>query len=112
MVVDKLISVLDAVDTIINHHPAEEAGGSRFGNAAFRGFYDEVGEKFEGLHEGILEGLKEEEVKKGVMKEIKAYFTEAFGNRTRIDYGSGHELNYLIYLFAPLLSPSGEAKCG
>lgn len=102
MIVDKLIGVLDAVDAIVDHHPAEEAGGSRFGNAAFRGFYDEVGEKFEGLHEGILEGL-EEGAKEGAMKEIKAYFTEAFGNRTRIDYGSGHELNYLIYLFVPLL---------
>src|SRR5205807_620231 len=104
-IVDRLISVLDAVDTIIDRHPAEEAGGSRFGNAAFQGFYDEVGEKFEGLHEGILEGLKGEGARKGAMREIKAYFIESFGNRTRIDYGSGHELNYLIYLFVPPSHP-------
>ncbi|RPA93841.1 Phosphotyrosyl phosphatase activator [Choiromyces venosus 120613-1] len=92
-IVDELISVLDAVDAIVDRHPAEEAGGSRFGNAAFRGFYDE---------DGVI--------KKGAIQEIKAYFAEAFGNRTRIDYGSGHELNYLIYLLClrqlSLLPPS------
>ncbi|KAG0635873.1 hypothetical protein HOY80DRAFT_1024763 [Tuber brumale] len=112
-IVDELISVLDAVGAIVDRNPAEEAGGSRFGNAAFRGFYDEVGEKFEGLHEAILEGLEGEGVKEGAMGEIKAYFTEAFGNRTRIDYGSGHELNYLIYLLClhqlSLLEPSTYA---
>ncbi|PWW78218.1 Phosphotyrosyl phosphatase activator [Tuber magnatum] len=96
-IVDKLLSVLDAVDAITDRHPAEDA----------------VGEKFEGLHEGILEGLEGEGVKGGAMKEIRAYFTEAFGNRTRIDYGSGHELNYLIYLLClhqlSLLEPSTYA---
>ena len=26
------------------------------------------------------------------------YFSEAFGNATRIDYGTGHELSFLVWL--------------
>ncbi|KAJ8039296.1 Serine/threonine-protein phosphatase 2A activator [Holothuria leucospilota] len=30
--------------------------------------------------------------------ELKAYVTEGFGNYTRIDYGTGHEMNYAAFL--------------
>ncbi|ORD93779.1 PTPA [Enterospora canceri] len=36
------------------------------------------------------------------MEQIKPdnlYFMESFGNRVRMDYGTGHELNFLCYLF-------------
>jgi hypothetical protein len=31
--------------------------------------------------------------------EVSGYFTEAWGNRSRIDYGSGMELNFLCWLY-------------
>ena len=30
--------------------------------------------------------------------ELGVYFKESFGNKTRIDYGSGHELNFTVFL--------------
>lgn len=30
--------------------------------------------------------------------EIVAYFTESFGNATRIDYGTGHEMAFVMFL--------------
>ena len=32
------------------------------------------------------------------IEEVSTYFAEAWGNRTRIDYGSGMELNFLCWL--------------
>lgn len=33
------------------------------------------------------------------IEEVSVYFAESWGNRTRIDYGSGMELNFLCWLF-------------
>jgi serine/threonine-protein phosphatase 2A activator len=31
-------------------------------------------------------------------EELAVYLTESFGNSVRIDYGTGHELNFVIFL--------------
>jgi serine/threonine-protein phosphatase 2A activator len=36
------------------------------------------------------------------IEEVEVYLIEAWGNRTRIDYGSGMELNFLCWLFVLL----------
>jgi serine/threonine-protein phosphatase 2A activator len=32
------------------------------------------------------------------IQEVSVYFLESWGNRTRIDYGSGMELNFLCWM--------------
>lgn len=32
------------------------------------------------------------------LTEVPVYFKESWGNRTRVDYGSGMELNFLCWL--------------
>lgn len=32
------------------------------------------------------------------VEELAAYFSESFGNATRIDYGTGHELSFIVWL--------------
>lgn len=44
------------------------------------------------LHE-TLPGLPRESI-----LEVSIYFKEAWGNRARIDYGSGMELNFLCWM--------------
>jgi Phosphotyrosyl phosphate activator (PTPA) protein len=43
---------------------------------------------------------------KDTIPEISVYFVEAWGNRSRIDYGSGMELNFLCWLYVQCRSPS------
>ena len=45
----------------------------------------------------MLELLPED--KKDAAKEIAAYFREGWGNKTRIDYGTGHETCFMAWLF-------------
>lgn len=36
---------------------------------------------------------------KGAAVELSSYLAESFGNATRIDYGTGHETNFVVLLF-------------
>ncbi|GAA6054579.1 hypothetical protein JCM3770_000060 [Rhodotorula araucariae] len=90
--VDALVEVLDAVEGVYNETPPVDNGMSRFGNPAFRDFYDKVASRAAELH-GRIPGLDEHYV-----NELSVYFCECWGNRTRVDYGSGMELNFLLCL--------------
>lgn len=65
---------------------------SRFGNPAFKTFYDKVGDASLDLHTRIA-GLPKEAI-----QEVEVYFKESWGNKQRVDYGSGMELNFLSWL--------------
>ncbi|KAI9502997.1 Serine/threonine-protein phosphatase 2A activator 2 [Coemansia spiralis] len=88
-VVEKLAYFLGKVEqTNEDIKPLET--NSRFGNPAYRDFYDKCQEMLPTWLAGIVPAESIEEVAK--------YAQESFGNRRRIDYGTGHELNFLAFL--------------
>ncbi|KAJ7099521.1 Phosphotyrosyl phosphatase activator [Mycena belliarum] len=89
--VTAVLGVLDAVEEAARSIPPVENAASRFGNPAFRTFYDRVADLAPSLHEKLL-------LPAAAHGEVGTYFVEAWGSRTRIDYGSGMELNFLCWL--------------
>ena len=102
----KLVSVLETVDGYIDKHPVVvEKDISRFGKIEFRDFYDEVSiESKNFLKSLIYPDTPSSSASNGsspydsLISEVSVYFNESWGNRTRIDYGSGHELNFICFL--------------
>ncbi|KAG8894440.1 Serine/threonine-protein phosphatase 2A activator 2 [Tulasnella sp. 403] len=92
-VINSLLAILDKVESIAKDTPPVDNAASRFGNPAFRTFYDKLGEASLLIHQSIP-GLPEDAI-----PELSVYFCESWGNRTRIDYGSGMELNFLCWLY-------------
>jgi len=91
--VTALIEVLDRVEALAGETPPVDNAASRFGNPAFKTFYDKVQQAAPQLHEVVLRVRPTDAV-----VEVSGYFCESWGNRTRIDYGSGMELNFLCWL--------------
>lgn len=87
-----ILNILDHVESTAQSIPPVDNSGSRFGNPAFRDFYDKIKEGAPSLHER-LSGLPANSI-----PEVSSYFIEAWGNRARIDYGSGMELNFLCWI--------------
>ncbi|KAK5135852.1 hypothetical protein LTR08_004501 [Meristemomyces frigidus] len=90
-VVAALLAVLDEAEKVLARCPPLDTG-SRFGNPAFRSFLEQVDEALPSWHQklGVTDPLATEEV--------STYLAQSFGNGTRIDYGSGHELNFVLWL--------------
>ncbi|KAJ2780997.1 Serine/threonine-protein phosphatase 2A activator [Coemansia javaensis] len=90
--VQGICGLLDTADRWVDAHPPE-ASASRFGNRAFRAWEAELRERAPGLLRALLPPARH-----GAVAELAPYLADAFGNATRIDYGSGHELSFLVWL--------------
>lgn len=88
------LRILEQVEDVVKRSPPEDQGGSRFGNKGFRDFLDLAAKEQSLWHTQL--GITESEA----ISEVSTYFLQSFGNRTRIDYGSGHELNFILWLLS------------
>ena len=98
----KLITT--SIDTVKAHPPTKQP--QRYGNTAFRGWLTAIEsdasssmsillstqspttyEKLSQTHQNVL------------VDELATYWKISFGNSTRIDYGTGHEANFLMWLY-------------
>lgn len=88
-----VVNILNKVAETVDRYPPQDQVSTRFGKPEFRDFYDEVvSHTSEWL--ATIVGVRPNEA----IVEVGQYFIESWGNRTRIDYGSGHELNFVSFL--------------
>ncbi|KAM3727507.1 Serine/threonine-protein phosphatase 2A activator [Dirofilaria immitis] len=87
------IDILDELQKWTLEYPPEDMGTQRFGNVAFRKWHQRLTEEADDIIYGLLTAEK-----KGAIVELLPYFLDSFGNSTRIDYGSGHEASFLIFM--------------
>jgi serine/threonine-protein phosphatase 2A activator len=90
--VDHLLKILDRFKALVDETPPIDQP-QRFGNKAFRTWHEKVVKETDGL----LEELLSDENRVAAV-ELKEYLTGGFGNPTRIDYGTGHELSFAAFL--------------
>lgn len=107
--VGKIVRILQEAEKVLDKHPPEDTG-SRFGNPVFRTFLDAIEQALAEWHAQL--GLTDP----SQVTEISTYLLHSFGNKRRIDYGSGHELNFFLWLLClnrlSLLPPSTFAALG
>ncbi|GFP89098.1 serine/threonine-protein phosphatase 2a activator, partial [Phtheirospermum japonicum] len=90
---ETLVSILrKLVDYVDEIPPAPLA--ARYGNVSYRVWH----ERMSGEAEGFMLTLLPPDLREASV-ELVPYFTDSFGNATRIDYGTGHETNFAAWLY-------------
>ncbi|OII74689.1 phosphotyrosyl phosphatase activator [Cryptosporidium ubiquitum] len=87
-----ILKLLSKLDSNIDEIPPIKQP-MRFGNKAFQAWYDKTNQTCTSYISDILKENSEK-----YLQEITNYFAESFGNRSRVDYGTGHELNFILFL--------------
>lgn len=88
----RLLELLDALSALVDETPAIDQP-QRFGNKAFRDCYAKIRDQaLQLLCVALPERLHPAAV------ECSTYLVESFGNAIRIDYGTGHELAFVMFL--------------
>ncbi|TQD99957.1 hypothetical protein C1H46_014461 [Malus baccata] len=92
-VVNTIVSILETLIQWVDEIPPTQQA-ARYGNVSFRSWHERLSET---SHSLMLQFLPEHLHPSTI--EIVPYFTDSFGNQTRIDYGTGHETNFAAWLY-------------
>ncbi|KAL7329431.1 Serine/threonine-protein phosphatase 2A activator 1 [Mucor circinelloides] len=88
----RILDMLDTFNSWIDEFPPLE-NPQRFGNKAFRSWTAKLTESSTDIMKSVLpQDLHD------AIPELSEYLNKGFGNETRIDYGSGHELSFAAWL--------------
>jgi len=99
--VTRMKVLVQTLDTILKETPPDP-GPRRFGNIAFRKWYKKVEERMpvllqQALPENIWRHVTVED-RDLLKQELGGYLLGSFGSPERLDYGTGHELSFLVFL--------------
>lgn len=89
------------MEKLLEETPALETP-QRYGNKAFVTWYGKVEAEWDALSK-LMVGNNDK-----LALELKNYFLDCFGSSKRLDYGTGHELNFLCILL--ILFETGHIK--
>ena len=93
-VLQRFLGVLDMMESwLIEIPPLQQP--MRYGNMAFRDY----GKKLLDSMDAIMITIFGSSLPEGGRRELGVYLYESIGNTTRIDYGTGHETNFVALLF-------------
>ncbi|KAJ6615654.1 Phosphotyrosyl phosphatase activator [Mycena sp. CBHHK59/15] len=96
--VRQMMVLLDTLDGWIDKIPAQ-VSPQRFGNLAFRTW----GKRLEEESDALLSTLLPAEYAV-VVPQVKPYFVASFGSFGRMDYGTGHETSFALFLLCLTLT--------
>ncbi|KAF9034493.1 Phosphotyrosyl phosphatase activator [Hymenopellis radicata] len=106
--IDSLIALLDVLDGWIDEIPPLETP-QRFGNLAFRTW----GQRFEDGIDALLRTHLPAEYEAAI-PHVRPYLLTSFGSFIRMDYGTGHEASFALFLLCltllRFLTPSPAAE--
>jgi serine/threonine-protein phosphatase 2A activator len=91
--VEGCLALLERLDRMVDDTPPEQ-GQMRFGNKAFRTWHAKLSAAAQELHALVVPPEQKEAV-----QELVPYLLDSFGNPVRIDYGTGHELHFVIWMY-------------
>ncbi|KAJ1328123.1 serine/threonine-protein phosphatase 2A activator [Microdochium nivale] len=101
--VRRLQEMLAKIDSFIDEAPPDQ-GPRRFGNVSFRKWFALLEEHVPALLQQLLPehlhnyGTSEISGRPPATTELSAYLLGGFGSAQRLDYGTGHELNFFAFL--------------
>jgi hypothetical protein len=107
--VQMVYDLLEKIDSLIALAPPLTAP-SRFGNAAFRTFIATLTDRLSGYIDELLipssattsasTSSKLSSVTSEQRLALQSYLLASFGDSRRLDYGTGHELNFMCFLYS------------
>ncbi|PON70028.1 Phosphotyrosyl phosphatase activator, PTPA [Trema orientale] len=92
-VTDSIVSILETLTQWVDGIPPAQMA-SRYGNVSYRVWH----ERLVGNSDALMLRFLPDELRSSTV-EIIPYFTDGFGNASRIDYGTGHETNFAAWLY-------------
>lgn len=90
-VIDNIDKILTHLETLLDDFPPLDTG-SRFGNPVFRDYHNAVSKRVLSMHSELFQLPVE------ISQEVSTYLSNCLGSEERLDYGSGHELNFALWL--------------